>query len=166
MKTQLKAAAVGGVAILATTACLVQASAEDTAPSGKEAQMSGKHSLKGVWTVTVDPLPNPGGDPPPFESTLAFGGAHVVNEITSRMDTVSAGLGTWERTGKGTYRSHWLKYRFDSTGAYIGKTVVTEDITVLGKNHYEGAAVTQVIDSAGNVVAQIESDVTAERLEP
>lgn len=166
MNTQLKCAVAAGVALVATTASVVQASADGADSAAKEAQMSANHQLTGVWTVTVDPLPNPGGDQPPFESTLAFGGANVVNEISSRMATVSAGLGTWEKVGDSTYRSHWLKYRFDGTGAYIGKTVVTEDITVLGKRRYTGAAVTQVVDASGAVVAQFESEVSARRLAP
>ena len=65
-----------------------------------------------------------------------------------------------------TYRTSWVKYRFDGTGAYIGKTVVTERITVLGKRTYQGRATTRVIDSTGAMVAQFESEVAAQRLEP
>ncbi len=38
------------------------------------------------------------------------------------------------KTPRTTYRTRWLKYRFDGTGAYIGKTVVTEEITVIGRH--------------------------------
>lgn len=166
MKTQLKATA-AGVVLVATTATLVQTSAEGSVhATGSEAAMSASNSLEGVWAVTVDPLPNPGGNQPPFESTLAFDASHVLNEITSRLTSTSAGLGAWEKVGDSTYRTQWLKYRFDGTGAYIGKTVITEDITVIGKRRYSGRARTQVIDASGAVVAQFEPEVAAERLTP
>lgn len=167
MKSQkLIAGAAAGAVLIASTAGAVRASADSGESVADGSPRASGHPLTGVWTVTVDPLPNPGGDQPPFESTLAFGRASVVNEITSRVGSASAGLGTWEKVGDSTYRTRWLKYRFDGTGAYIGKTVVTEDITVVGSQRYRGRAVTQIVDSAGAVVAQFESEVAAERLQP
>ena len=169
MRNHLKiAAAIGGTALIATSATAVPAgamvvsesSASTQAPAGKD------HPLTGVWTATIDPLPNPAGDQPPFESTLAYARSHVLNEITSRATSTSAGLGAWTKVGDSTYRTSWVKYRFDGTGAYIGKTVVTERITVLGKRSYEGRALTRVVDSSGAVVAQFESQVAATRLTP
>lgn len=180
MNTNRKlAGAVAGTALIALSAVAVQAGTEsagaarvaskelvDPTPQPRPARASGGSSLSGAWIATVDPLPNPAGDQPPFESTLAYSRSHVVNEITSRATSTSAGLGAWEKVGDSTYRTRWQKYRFDGTGAYLGRTVVTEEITVVGKNRYEGRARTQVVDSSGAVVAQFESEVAAARLTP
>lgn len=147
------------LAVLAVGLGALQASAE-----GKEGGMSDATTLKGVWVATVDPLPTPGGDQPPFESTLAYDASNVVNEITTRATMTSAGLGTWVKVGAQTYRASWHKYRFDATGAYVGRTLVTEEITVTGPATYTAHSVTKVISSTGAVVAQFESDASAERM--
>lgn len=122
-----------------------------------------KHSLEGTWIVTVDPLATPAGDPSPFESTLAYLEEHVVTEITSRAPS-TAGLGGWRKVGPSTYRTTWHKYRFDGTGAYIGKTLVTETIELTGKETYTAQAMTKILNPAGTVVAQFESEASAIRM--
>ena len=47
-----------------------------------------------------------------------------------------AGLGRWRKTGAQTYGTSWWKYRFDATGAFVGKTVVTEQIEMMGEDDY------------------------------
>lgn len=132
------------------------ADAADSAPR--------KHSLEGVWIVMVDPGATPAGDPPPFESTLAYDDSHVVNEITSRAGSSSAGLGRWRRTGSDTFVTSWHKYRFDGSGAYIGKTVIREEIRLGSKSSYTARSVTRVMNPAGVVVAQFESEAVGTRM--
>lgn len=148
-------AAVAGLALL--SAGITQSSA------GAEENTMPARSLQGTWVVTVDPSATPAGDPPPFESTLAYLDDHVVTEITSRAPS-SAGLGGWRKVGGSTYRSTFLKYRFDGTGAYVGKTVVTETIQLTGKETYTARALTKIINPAGVVVAQFESEASAVRM--
>ena len=107
-------------------------------------------SLTGVWVVTVDPAATPAGDPPPFESTLAYSSDHVISEITSRAVS-SAGLGRWRKTGAQSFGTFWWKYRFDATGAYIGKTIVKEQIKMMGEHEYSAHSVTRIVDVTGNV---------------
>lgn len=125
---------------------------------------AGTHALEGVWVVTVDQAPTPAGDPPPFESTLSYDDAHVVNEITSRMTGVSAGLGSWQRTGPASFATTWHKYRFDSSGAYIGKTVVREAITMQDADSYTAHAVVSVVNPVGGVVASFETEAVGNRM--
>lgn len=170
LKTNLKiAGALAGTALFVSTSGAVQAGAmnpsQDPGPKSEAAGGSSR-SLTGVWTATVDPLSTPEGNQPPFESTLSYDRANVVNEITSKVTSTSAGLGSWEKVGDSTYRTSWLKYRFDATGAYIGKTVVVEEINVTGTGAYQGRAQTKIIDTSGAVVAQFESEVAAERMAP
>lgn len=123
--------------------------------------------LRGTWQVTVDPRPAPDGtNPPPFESTIAYGGGRTVTEATSRAGSSSAGVGSWERVSGSTYEMTFQKYRFDATGAYIGKTVIAEQITVTGPSSYESVSTTRIIDASGAVVAQFASDADGTRLVP
>lgn len=136
--------------------------------STQEVGMSStSYPLRGTWQVTVDPQPAPNGtDAPPFESTLAYNGGHTVSEATSRAGGSSAGVGAWTQTGPSRYAMTFQKYRFDSTGAYIGKTIVTEEIEVTGPTTYESTATTKVVDAAGTVVATFASQAEAVRLVP
>lgn len=152
------AAAVLGLSLIAAGGIAVEANAD------KSSRAAAMHALEGVWVVTVDPAATPAGDPPPFESTLAYDEAHVVNEITSRMDGVSAGLGSWRRTGPESFATTWHKYRFDSSGTYIGKTVIREAITMQGADSYIAHAVTSVVNPAGGVVASFETEAVGNRM--
>jgi hypothetical protein len=120
--------------------------------------------IRGTWQVTVDPAPAGGTDA--FESTIAYGAAKEVVEATSRSSGTSAGIGSWKALGRSTYTMTFQKYRFDATGTYLGKTVVSERIRVTGPATYRGRAVTQVQTPDGSVVAQFESYSTGTRLAP
>ena len=136
--------------------------------SSQEAPMSTSgHPLRGTWQVLVDPRPAPDGtNPPPFESTIAYSGGHTVTEATSRATGVSEGLGSWERITGSTYEMTFQKYRFDGTGAYLGKTVITERITVTGPSSYQGESTSRIVDASGTVVAQFASTSAGTRLTP
>ena len=69
--------------LVAATTALALGRRTSQQPNRRRAALPQK-SLAGVWVVTVDPAATPAGDPPPFESTLAYSSDHVVNEITSR----------------------------------------------------------------------------------
>ena len=151
------------IAATATAAALTLGAAGITAAQAEGDRVLPPKSLAGVWVVTVDPAATPAGDPPPFESTLAYSSDHVVSEITSRAVS-SAGLGRWRKTGGQAFGTFWWKYRFDATGAYIGKTIVKEQIQLVGEHDYTAHSVTRIVDVTGNVVAQFESDASGHRM--
>jgi hypothetical protein len=158
---------IAGAGAAATVSAMVASGAVGAEPS---------YSLKGTWQVSVDPQPTPGGDQPPFESTISFGQAQDVVEATSKSPTppgaagafdMSTGLGSWVKTGPSTYRFVVQKYRFDATGAYIGKTVISEDVTLTGPSVYTGEAVTRIYGLAGDApTAQFTSKSQGTRLAP
>ena len=154
---------VKGVAALAlATAVAVPVAAQANTghhPSRQEAHMHG-YSLLGTWQVTV--VPN---GQPSFESTISYNGAHTMAEATDK-GPMSGGLGAWVETGRSHYRTTFQKYRFDSTGTYIGKTVVAERIHVTGPASYSTTATTQIVDPTGHVMSTFTSTATAERITP
>lgn len=123
------------------------------------------YSITGTWKVTVELEPNPSGDQPPFESILSFDKARTVSETTSRAPS-SAGLGAWQRVGESTFRFVVEKYRFDSTGAYVGKTVITERVQLTGPDSYVGSAHVKVLTPGNVVVAQFGSESRGVRMAP
>jgi hypothetical protein len=66
---------------------------------------------------------------------------------------MTTGLGTWTRTGPATYRFIVQKYRFDATGAYIGKTVIQQDVTLTSPNEYTGQGITRIYGPVGGAPA-------------
>ena len=149
--------------IVAATAAALTVGAGITAAQAEGERALPQKSLAGVWVVTVDPAASPAGDPPAFESTLAYSSDHVVSEITSRAVS-SAGLGRWRKTGAQTYGTSWWKYRFDATGAFVGKTVVTEQIEMMGEDDYSASSITRIVDPSGAVVAQFASAASGHRM--
>src|SRR5215472_2220623 len=84
-------------------------------------------SITGTWTVTVHPNGQPS-----FQSTISYTSAGGVLEATSKSTppgtaSMTGGIGAWTRAGSGHFTTHFLKYRFDNTGKYIGTTDITED---------------------------------------
>jgi hypothetical protein len=145
--------ALGG---LAMTACSKPAAA---------AASDDERSITGTWTVTVHPTGQPS-----FQSTITFTSAGGMVEATSKPSmpaggTMSGGIGTWTRTGGGHFTIHFLKYRFDSTGAFVGTTVITEDDLVdASGNTYTGSATTKVIAANGTVLQSFPSMSDAVRM--
>jgi hypothetical protein len=116
-------------------------------------------SITGTWTVTVHP-----DGQPTFQSTITFTSAGGVVEATSKAVS-SGGIGAWTRTGGGHFTISFRKYRFDSTGTFVGTTVISEDDLVdAAGTTYTGHATTKVIDAKGNVIASFTSTAEAERM--
>jgi hypothetical protein len=142
----------------------MQASALVAPDASSQAGPTSFRSIKGTWQVVIDPAPPGGADT--FESTIAFGATMEVVETTSRSTNISAGIGAWKRVGPAQFKMTFQKYRFDATGAYLGKTIVTETIQVLSRTAYTGQATTQVVAPNGTVVAQFDSESRGSRLLP
>jgi hypothetical protein len=141
---------------LALSACSKPASA---------ASSDNARSIAGTWTVTVHPNGQPS-----FQSTITYTSAGGVIEATSKpappgTAAMTGGIGTWTRAGDGHVSTHFLKYRFDTTGAYIGTTDVTEDELVdASGNSYTGNATTRLMDKTGKVLMSFTSTSDAVRM--
>jgi hypothetical protein len=157
--TPIKTVAALGIAAVAAVPVAAQAHAGSN-PTRQETQMTG-FPLVGTWRVEVTP-PAP---QPSFESTIAYSRGHTMAEATDK-GPMSGGLGAWVRISPSHYKTTFQKYRFDSTGAYIGRTVVTEKIHVTSASKYATSAVTQIIDPAGTVLSTFTSNATASRITP
>lgn len=159
-KLVLTAAALGGVLLVG---CGSHPSAAQS--TRKAAALASEHAqIVGTWVVTVTPS-TPGG---PFQSTIAFTSSGAVIEATSKPFTApttdtSEGLGVWETDGDSVHMT-FQKYRFSSTGTYIGRTVVVETETLRGENAYTGHAVTTVYNPSGNVLMSFSSTSSAVRM--
>jgi hypothetical protein len=87
--------ATGAAATLAVTG-VVATSADATSNS-----RCGGKSVVGAWRMTIDPKPNPGGDPPPFPTRISFARGGVITEATSSSPPgytgASTGIGAWKQ---------------------------------------------------------------------
>jgi hypothetical protein len=120
-------------------------------------------SLVGTWQVTIDPGAPGGGDA--FESTLAYTGSRQVMESTTMRPGSTEGLGAWKQVDRNTFRMTFVKYSFVN-GAYAGKSVIRETITLVDSATYRGQATATITDPAGNTVAVIPSTTVASRMLP
>jgi hypothetical protein len=139
-----------------------------TTSSAGIADTARDNPLRGTWIVTVQLGAPPGQQaPPPFESTIAYTAGGSVVEQTSRHGLDAGGLGVWERTGPSTYVSKIQKYRFDSSGVYLGKVVITETIEVTSRSSYRTtSSVSDIYNAAGTLVAHLDNaTVTAVRMQ-
>ena len=163
MRTRLKTAT--AVAAVTVALAVPVAAAQAHGQRHEDGKAMPGYSLKGSWVVTIDPDVAPPAAPPPFESTIAYGAGHTVVEATARAP-MSAGVGSWKQIGKSRYETTFQKYRFDSTGTYIGKTVIDEKVHLTGPTTYSSHSTTQIIDSTGTVSSQFTAHSTAKRLTP
>ncbi|RPI12010.1 MAG: hypothetical protein EHM60_12970 [Lysobacterales bacterium] len=148
-----------------------------TAPAHATGRWVGPASLEGAWRVAIRPyvcatgvdVPNA----PPVVSYLLFGRGGTLVETTSNPafdpGQRSPGLGTWERTGRSTYRSvirAWIQ--FDSAGGRYkrGRQVIDQGIEFNeeGTAWTSNASVT-FYDAAGEIALAGCARATAERLD-
>jgi len=110
--------------------------------------------LEGTWSVELTPngpVP-PGFPPPPYRSLQTFTRGGVMME--SNQFSESVGHGVWTRLGprkfKFTFEKLWLD---PATAAYIGRTVVTDEIELNGTvPEYTGLGSGVEYDPAGSVL--------------
>jgi hypothetical protein len=143
----------GGLALSACSKPAVAATSDDA------------RSITGTWTVTVHPNGQPA-----FQSTITFTTAGGVLEATSKAappgtTSMTGGIGSWTRAGAGHLSTHFLKYRFDNAGKYIGTTDITEDDLVdASGNSYTGNATTKLMDTNGTILQSFTSTSNGVRM--
>jgi hypothetical protein len=108
-------------------------------------------SIVGTWQMTIDPLPNPGGDPPPFPSLVQFAEGGTMTDSVSSVPAspalvalgangATSGLGAWQRRG------HTITFRFErfitDNGKYVARQLVTGTTTVSKDGKSQGGPVT------------------------
>ena len=114
-------------------------------------------SLEGSWEVTVMPT---GGDPIIDFSTMTEGGGLI---STDPDPNVSAGIGTWVRTGGNQFAVTFFHFLSDA-GAPLGTLKVRAEITLDSHTDtFSGPFRTDVI-IGGNVVQSICGTVQARRI--
>ncbi|MBV8195598.1 MAG: hypothetical protein JOY80_08730 [Candidatus Dormibacteraeota bacterium] len=159
-KVILAGAAASGALLLA--AC---GSPSPSAGSGSSPVLiAGPGNIVGTWIDTVTPNA-PGG---PFQSTLVFTNSGAVIEATSKAfaaptTDISAGLGVWQPSGH-TVEMTFHKYRFNSSGQYIGTTVIIETDTLQSADAYSGKATTSIEDTLGHVLTSFTSTTSGQRM--
>lgn len=126
---------------------------------------SADYQLAGTWVYRVQLGAPPGQPtPPPFHATFVYTGDGSIIEITSRAGNLSAGLGVWKKTGPSTYRTKFYKYRFDGTGAYVGKTVVRETLVLSSRRHVTSTSTTDIYNASGDLVTHLENTAEGRRV--
>lgn len=162
---------------LVLSTCLACAAIGASASAHATGRWVGPASLEGAWLVAIRPyvcatgvdVPNA----PPVISYLLFGRGGTLVETTSNPNFEpgqrSPGLGTWERTGRSTYRAVFRAWILgdSASGRYQrGRQVVDQGIEFNdeGTAWTSNASVT-FYDTAGEVVLAGCARATAERLE-
>lgn len=161
-KLVMASVGLGGALVLAALGSPILAGGHRAPRAVLTAQQGG---IVGTWLDTVTPTKGP---VLPFLSTLVFTASGAVIEATSKSNVaptayVSEGLGVWkgeERTFKMTFQ----KYLFNSSGVWIGRTVIVETDTLQGDNAYTGQAVTTIYNTADVVMISFPSTTAALRM--
>lgn len=163
LATALAAAAL--VAPALNGAATAKAPASSGASVTPESRAVSDYKLTGTWVYTVQLGAPPGQPtPPPFESTFVYTADGGIVEATSRAGHLSAGLGIWRKTGPSEYQTKFYKYRFDATGAYVGKTVVRERLVLSSRRTVTSTSSTDIYNAAGDLVTHLENTAEGKRV--
>jgi len=120
-------------AVLAVT-CLGQPAA--FADDGIGERWTTQERIEGVWLAKVtitncatgEALPFPGAK---FDAMGIFASNGILhNTDQNNPATKSETFGTWERTGRNTYRFAFRLFRFDTTGLFTGSQIVRHNVVL------------------------------------
>lgn len=152
-------------AALAVPAAISSATARSGTDVGSTATADPDYPLAGTWVYQVQLGAPPGQPaPPPFESTFVYTDEGSIIESTSRAGNLSAGLGRWKKIDDSTYRTKFYKYRFDATGAFVGKTVVQETLVVTSRRNVTSTSTTDIYNASGALVTHLENTAEGTRV--
>lgn len=152
---------------LAGAALLTGALASSAAASGPPTNYP---SIAGAWRMTIDPLPNPGGDPPPFVSRIAFAQGGVVTESASKFPPGyvggSSGIGAWKQ-----YRDRvtftFERFLYDANGfAAIQRVEGTARVGANGQMQRGPATATLLAPDGQTVLVSFGVQSSGTRLKP
>jgi hypothetical protein len=144
------------------------------------------HFLKeGLSQASPAPTSGPGADPTivgmwhvflvsdgqPFDEAYEqwhSDGTEILNDIAPPQTANGSGaicLGTYEKSGPGTYRLRHIGWLFDATANLAGTAVITETITVdQGGDSFHGTFDFKQYDLSGNVVFEATGNVSGKRV--
>lgn len=163
LTTALAAATVVAPAVISQATAKAPAASE--ANVTLESPAAADYRLTGTWVYTVQLGAPPGQPtPPPFESTFVYTADGGIVEATSRAGHLSAGLGIWKKTGPSEYKTKFSKYRFDASGAYVGKTVVRESLVLSSRRTVTSTSSTDIYNAAGDLVTHLENTAEGQRV--
>jgi hypothetical protein len=127
-------------------------------------------SIVGAWRMTIDPDPNPGGDPPPFVSRIAYARGGVVNEAASKYPPGftggTAGVGAWKQCkGKATFT--FERFLYDANGlAGIQRVRGTTTVSADGKTQAGPATATILAPDGQTVLMSFGVHASGTRMAP
>lgn len=159
--TRTAVIAAAGALLISSAVVVSSASASNDGQGG---------SIVGAWRMTIDPRPNPAGDPPPFTSRIAFAKGGVVTEAVSTVppgfSSASNGVGAWSQSGSvATFT--FEKFLF-SNGAFVaiqrvrGTATVSDDGTTQA-----GPATATLLGTDGStVIRSFVVDASGTRMTP
>ncbi len=126
---------------------------DDASPSGA--------TLVGLWHIKVI-----SGGQVVLQAIDAFhaDGTETLND-TSAPSSGNVCLGVWTQSGPRTYKLKHPFWRWDPAGNLIGSAVIREEVTVDKSGQtFSGTAKLDFLDLSGNVLFQIQQQVTGERI--
>jgi hypothetical protein len=146
---RITAAAVGTTAVAGLLAATLAGSAAQADPDKASVR------IVGAWRMTIDPLPNPGGDPPAFPSRISFARGGVVAGVASKVPpgftAASADVGAWSQRGR-TATFTFEHFLFNASG-FAGVQRVTARMTVSKDGTTQsGSATATVLGADGTTV--------------
>ena len=126
---------------------------------GAPASAAAQAALQGTWNVKMTPYDCGTGVailPATFLRRIAFGAGGTLSEAnfnpTFQTGQRSNGLGTWERTGPGTYSAVTEAYVFFTSPRYArGFQRIDETLELQDTDHYTGSGRVEFTDEQGNV---------------
>jgi len=161
-RTRTVATAAAGLLVLSTA--VVVASSASASNGGQGG------SIVGAWRMTIDPRPNPAGDPPPFASRIAFAKGGVVTEAVSSVPpgytSASNGVGAWTQSGSvATFT--FEKFLFNGgTFAAIQRVRGTATVSGDGSTQAGPATATILATDGTTVLRSFVVDASGTRMTP
>ena len=160
--TTLTVGAVAVAGLLAAT--VVTTSAANAGPH------NGSGTIVGAWRMTIDPLPNPGGDPPAFPSRISFARGGVVSGIASKFPpgftSASSDVGAWSQDGD-TATFVFEHFLYNANGfAAIQRVTATTVVTDDGDRQTGTATATVLAPDGVTVLSSFRVTATGTRMAP
>lgn len=135
----------------------------------------GATPIVGTWRMSIDPRPNPAGDPPAFPSLVSFvRGGTMVDAVSSvpvparKLGATVAGngLGAWRQKGR-TVEFAFDRFLTDGTGVMVARQHVEGTLRVSkGGATQAGPATATFFTPDGSVVAVVPIDASGSRMLP
>lgn len=134
-----------------------------------DAAQPGGADVVGMWAITMTAKNNPGGPPDGTPIDMGFSQWHSDGtEIMNSSRPPATGnfcLGVWDKVGPSTYRLTHRVLNFDASGILIGPGTIHEEVIVdRSGTRFAGVFSIDLYDTAGNLIAHINGEITATRV--